>query len=77
MLNNRPDIDGTDGKQAHQRDHDDQHQLAVAIDGERALKLYRHEAVMDKRHDAAENDAEKHPHINDLEAKNKGLAAAV
>ena len=77
MFNNRPDVHRGDGKHADQRDHYDQNQLAVAVDREGAAKLDIDKAVMNESHRAAQNDAKKHAHINDLEAKNKGLPAAV
>ncbi len=77
MFHDRPDIHRGDGKYVDQRDHDNQYQLAIAINRECAAKLNFDKPVMNKSDRAAKNDAKKYAHINDLETKNIGLSAAV
>ncbi len=77
QLHHRPEIDGGDSKQAHQRQHHDQHQLAVAVDRQRAAKFDADHAIVNKGDSAAKDNTEEHAHIDDLKTEDIGLSAAI
>ena len=74
---NRPHIGRDQCQRKDDGDHDDEHELAVAVQRKRALELGIDKAVMHDRHDHAQDHAQEHAHIGHVEAQVDGLAGAV